>query len=355
MLAVAFGPMLYPAAQEQKKPATWQWPRSSPEQEGLDPAKLNELTRLIRKGKRFPRLDSLLIVRNGKLVVEEYFRGYNHVKTHTLQSVTKSFTSAMIGIAIHQGKIKGVHEKILGFFPGYKVKNMDKRKAAMKLQDLLTMRSGTDYHERGSDSPHFQLNRLPKGWDRFYLNRKMINPPGSHFLYDSGGVILMSSLLKARAGTHADGFAEEYLFKPLEIRETSWFKNSEGHPHTGGGLDLRPRDMAKFGQLYLQKGKWLGKQVVPAQWVEESTRMHVKLHEQKQGVVGYGYLWWILAPDPNGNGKDLIYAAMGFRAQYIFVIPEHNMVVVVTGDTYSYQDQRKPVNFLYSHILPALH
>ncbi|MCP5046231.1 MAG: serine hydrolase, partial [bacterium] len=226
--------------------------------------------------------------------------------------------------------------------------------AAIRLKDLLTMRSGTDYHERGSNSPHHRLNRLSRGWDRFYLNRPMVKQPGTHFQYDSGAVIIMSSLLKSRTGKHADVFAEKYLFKPLEIVDKSWFKNSEGHPHTGGGLYLKPLDMAKFGQLYLQNGKWQGKQVVPEKWVKESIGKHVTLHKRKEGVTGYGYLWWILAPDPKGAGKENIYAAMGFMAQYIFVIPEYDMVVVVTGHTNSSADQNKPIRFLYSHILPAV-
>ena len=342
-------------SQQGKIPVTWKWPTSTPGQQQLDSSRLEELVKLIREGKEFPRLDSLLIVRNGYLVVEEYFRGYNADKIHILQSVSKSFTSALVGIAIEQGKFKGVDEKVLDFFPGVKgIKNMDQRKAAMRLQDLLTMRSGTDYHERGPGSPHFQLNDLDRGWDRFYLNRKMITQPGTHFNYDSGGVILISSMLKNRTGMHADEFARQHLFKPLQIEGEFWFKNMEGHPHTGGGLFLKPRDMAKFGLLYLQKGKWEGKQVVPVQWVKESLQKHVTFQPPRGNVVGYGYLWWVMAPDPKGPGKEYIFAAMGFRAQYIFIIPEHDMIVVVTGDTLSRFDQRKPINFIYTHILPAV-
>jgi len=333
----------------------WEWPRSTPEQQGLDSKRLTGLVDLIREGKEFPDLHSLLIVRNGNLVVEEYFQNYSTDKLHTLQSVSKSFTSALIGIAIERGEIMGVDEKVLAFFTNIAdINNMDDRKASMTLQDLLTMRSGTDYHEGNSRSPHNELNSLERGWDRFYLNRPMIHKPGSHFQYDSGGVILMSSMLKNRTGLHADGYAEKYLFKSLEISRVSWFKNREGHPHTGGGLHLLPQDMAKFGLLYLNKGEWNGTQIVPTVWVKESFQKRVNLRRGDNGVVGYGYLWWVLSPDPDGAGKEFIYAAMGFRAQYIFVIPEHDMVVVVTGGTRSGVDQGKPIEFLYSHILPAI-
>jgi CubicO group peptidase (beta-lactamase class C family) len=153
---------------------------------------------------------------------------------------------------------------------------------------------------------------------------------------------------------HADRYAQKYLFEPLEITRVHWFKNKVGHPHTGGGLHLLPQDIAKFGLLYLNDGKWKGKHVVPAVWIKESFRKLVTLRRKVPGVVGYGYLWWILSPDPDGARKEYIYAAMGFRAQYIFVIPEYDMVVVVTGGTQNSVDQRKPIEFLYSHILPAI-
>jgi len=333
----------------------WEWPRSTPEEQDLDGNRLNELVELIREGELFPRLNSLLIVRNGFLVLEVYFRTFAKNRLHTLQSVSKSFTSALIGIAIHRGELKNVDEKILDFFPDRDtIENLDERKLSIRIKDLLTMRSGTDYREDYPDSPHHQLNRLETGWDKFYLNRKMISQPGTSFLYDSGGVILLSSLLKVRTGMHADEYAQKFLFTPLKIKHFFWFANKEGHPHTGGGLNLEPVDMAKFGQLYLQKGQWLGKQVVPSDWVEESFKKQVDFEKDDSLTVGYGYLWWILKPDPNGSGKENIYAAMGFKAQYIFVIPEHHMLVVVTGDTRNRDDQRKPIEFLYSHILPAV-
>jgi CubicO group peptidase (beta-lactamase class C family) len=316
---------------------------------------LTELADLIRAGERFPRLHCLLIVRHGFLVVEEYFNKWQAGSLHTLQSVTKSFTSALIGIAIAKGEFKGVDEKILDFFPDREgIANLDERKSSLSLKDLLTMRSGTDYHERGPNSPHFQLNQLGRGWDKFYLDRPMIAPPGTSFNYDSGGVILLSSLLKNRTGMHADAYAERFLFKPLGIEEKFWVKNLEGHPHTGGGLNLTARDAAKFGLLYLRNGRWGNEKIVPEDWVRESLRTHVDLTTPGQPPSGYGYLWWILAPDPRGNGKEEIYAARGAGGQYIFIVPEHDIVVVVFGDTKTAADQNKPIPFLYDHILTAV-
>ncbi|MHC4130024.1 MAG: serine hydrolase domain-containing protein [Planctomycetota bacterium] len=320
---------------------TQSWPVSTPAEQGLDTDRLDELVRVIGEGETFPDLHSLLVARNGYLVLEEYFAGNDADDLHTLQSVSKSFTSAIMGTAIEQGLIAGVEEPVLDFFPEHDgIENLDERKRAMTVEDLLTMRSGTDYHERGPDSPHFQLNRMPR--------------PGTQFQYDSGGVILMSSLIKARTGEHADTYMEEHLFAPLGIERQRWYRNAEGHPHLGGGLHLTSRDMAKFGLLYLRKGEWDDQQVVPAEWVEVSLRRHVLFPAQMSPFAGYGYLWWVLpAAEKDGEHPD-IFAACGFRAQYIFVVPEHDMVVVVTGGTRNHTDQGAPVRFLYSHILPAV-
>jgi CubicO group peptidase (beta-lactamase class C family) len=334
---------------------TEEWRSSIPEAHGLDGLGLQRLVNLVREGEPFPDLHSLLIVRGGYLVVEEYFANYRADQLHTLQSVTKSFTSAAIGIALAKGQIDSVAEPVLGFFSHLEgIGNVDKRKRAMTLEDLLTMRSGTDYHERGPGSPHYQLNELSSGWTEFVLNRPMVAAPGTVYQYDSGGVILMSAILAARTGQHADAYLEEHLFAPLGIENHFWFQNAEGHPHTGGGLWLQPRDMAKFGLLYLHEGRWEDQQVVPSAWVATSTRRHVTFTQMGRNMIGYGYLWWIMRPDPTGDRETEIFAACGFRAQYIFVIPEHDMVVVVTGGTQNSTDQNKPLEFLYTHILPTV-
>jgi len=338
-----------------QQPSSWRWPVSTPEEQGLDSKLLSELTGQLRQGQLCPRLHALLIVRHGRLLVEEYFNNWQSDRLHTLQSVSKSFTSALVGIAIGRGEFKGVDEKVLSFFPDMKdIANLDAGKASMRLEDILTMRTGTDYHESGADSPHERLNRLPSGWDKFYLDRPMVGPPGTAFRYDSGGVILLSSMLKNRAGMHAAEYAERFLFKPLGIETKLWRGNKEGHTHAGGGLYLTARDTAKLGLLYLQDGRWDEEQVVPQAWVRESLRMHVDLTVKGQPPSGYGYLWWVLAPDPRGNGREYVYAARGRFGQFIFIIPEYDMVVVVLGYTYRGPDSNKPIELLYDRILRAV-
>ncbi|HSA94972.1 MAG TPA: serine hydrolase [Acidobacteriota bacterium] len=344
-----------PAAGQPPTPSSWQWPVSTPAEQGLDPKVLADVVDLIRRNEILPRLHDLVIVRHGQLVLEESFHGWGPGKLHTLQSVSKSFTSALVGIAIARGEFKGIDEKVLDFFPDMKeIANMDERKASMRLQDILTMRTGTDYNETDASSPHWQLNRLTKGWDKFYLDRPMVQSPGTGFQYDSGGVILISAMLKRRTGQHAREYAVEHLFKPLGIDQYWWVGNAEGHTHTGGGLNLSGRDAAKLGQLYLQKGRWGDVQILPESWVRESFKMRVDLSQPGQPPSGYGYLWWVWAPDPRGKSGEYIYAARGRFGQYVIVVPEYDMVVVFLSDAKDRAEMGKPVQVFYDRILPAV-
>ena len=341
-------------APEQAPPA-WQWPVSTPEEQGMDAGVLAGVVDLIRKDEILPWLHYLVIVRHGRLVLEESFHGWGPGRPHTLQSVSKSFTSALVGIAIARGEFKGVDEKVLDFFPDMKgIANLDERKSAMRLRDILTMRTGTDYHERDPSSPHYQLNRLTSGWDKFYLDRPMLGPPGEAFNYDSGGVILVSAMLKRRTGMHAHEYAQRHLFKPLGIEKFLWSRNSEGHTHAGGGLVLAARDAAKLGQLYLNKGRWGDVQVVPETWVEESLKMHVDLTVPGQPPSGYGYLWWVWAPDYQGKTGEYVFAARGRGGQYVIVVPEYDMVVATCGDAKPGGDSGQAVSVFYDRILPAV-
>jgi len=250
-------------------------PRDTTPLQGLSRARLYELVDRLASGE-FGEVHSLIVQRNGVRVVEAYFRGQDELSQHSLQSVTKSFASAILGIAIDKGYVADVDERVLDFFPQWEEElARSALRSRIEIEDILTMRTGTDYHEVGPDAPHWELNSLPTGWDYYWLTRPMIREPGTFWQYDSGGVIALSSVLKARTGEHANVLADSWLFGPMGILDRRWFVNQEGHPHLGGGLFLTPRNMVKLGQLYLQGGMWEGQRLVSGEWVERSVQRHV--------------------------------------------------------------------------------
>ena len=336
---------------------TADWRTSSPQDQQLNKKVLKRLLKRIRNN-TIGGIDSLLIARNGYLVTEEYFHGWGPDDLHTLQSDSKSVTSLLVGIAVQQGKISGIDQTVLSFFPEYpKIRNVDERKSAITLRDLLTMRTGLDWGEDPYEgSPLFQLNNCRCDWLKFVLDWPMRETPGTRFEYNSGGVILLAGVIRNSTSIPTDAFAQRYLFDPLGITQVRWYYGEPDNlPHTGGGLNLRPRDMAKIGYLMLRNGRWENQQIVSADWVRESTSHAVKNPRTFAGRrVDYGYLWWLLSLNGEAGGHDRnadIYAAAGAQGQWIFVIPKYDMVVVSTGNT-PYFDQA--VGFLYSDILPAV-
>ena len=333
------------------------WQTASPESLDVDSRTMGRLADHIRSGDSGATIHSLLVVRGGRLVVEEYFHGWNGDRLHTLQSVSKSVTSALVGIAVDRGEIESTDETVLGFFPELrpKIRHFDQRKQSLTLHDLLTMRTGTDFHERGSDSPLHRMNRLRRGWLEFVLSSRMVREPGTHFHYDSGGVILLSGVLKAATGEFADAYADRHLFGPLGIEESSWFKNADGLPHTGGGLELRPRDLARFGLLYLRDGRWRDGQVISEDWIERSVRRQLASVRRQDGRdVGYGFLWWIWPPPDDRPELGDFYAGHGFMGQYVFVVPSLDLVVVFTGGSRTWSGEKRPAQLMYEYVLPAV-
>jgi len=337
-------------------PAT-DWRTASPQSQQLNRKILKRLIKRIRKNS-ISGIDSLLIARNGYLVTEEYFNGWGPNDLHTLQSDSKSVTSLLVGIALQQGKISSIDKPVLSFFPEYRrIRNLDERKSAMTLRDLLTMRTGLDWSEDPyQGSPLFQLNNCQCDWLKFVLDWQMRETPGTRFEYNSGGVILLAGVIRNATSIPTDTFAQRYLFDPLGITQVRWYYGEPDNlPHTGGGLNLRPRDMARIGYLLLRNGRWENQQIVSADWVRQSTSRVVKFPRTfASHPVDYGYLWWLLSLDGEAGTDDRdddIYTAAGAQGQWIFVIPKYDMVIVSTGST-SVFDQA--VGFLYSDILPAV-
>ena len=224
-------------------------------------------------------LHSLLIVRNGYLVTEAYLYPYQPDTQQGIYSCTKSFISALIGIAIDKGFIRGVDQPLSSFFPDRTIANVDPWKRAITLENILTMSSGLDWPEwsflaSSPAGPYEQMYQSPDAI-QFVLDRPMLNDPGTLFNYNTGGSNLLSAIVEQTTGINTLEFARTNLFEPMGFSNVFWYRDQNGIYRGGDGLRLTPRDMAKFGYLYLNRGVWDGRQIIPAAWVDTSTMDHI--------------------------------------------------------------------------------
>jgi CubicO group peptidase (beta-lactamase class C family) len=303
------------------------WPLSTLAEQGFEPARVSALADRLAAG-QFGLVDSLSIARNGRLCFDAYFSG-SSTAIHELQSVTKSVTSALVGAAIARGIIGDVRQPVVSVLSDYAAAaQADAPKAAVTIEHLLTMTAGLDWDESlPITDPRNTLAQMNASddWTAFVVARRVVEAPGRRFVYNSGGVILLGAIVRERTGQDLVAFASDVLFGPLGIRDFSWARNRvrPEQVHTGGGLSLRARDQAKFGQIYLDDGKWNGRLVLPVDWVHASVRPSVVASDGSQ----YGWLWW-LPSIPNAAG---VAEAWGARGQHIFAVPALRLVVVVNA------------------------
>jgi CubicO group peptidase (beta-lactamase class C family)/dienelactone hydrolase len=320
-------------------PASY-WPTSSPDEQGMNADLLTAMVHAIQE--QDYDIDSVAVIRNGSMVLDEYFPPFKPNSKHIIHSCTKSIVSILIGIAIDQGYIEGVDQPALDLFPGRTAANLDAYKETMTLEDLLTMSSGLEcrdsylYRWRG-------LNEMRDSddWVQFMLDLPMAEAPGSRFEYCNGGSFLLSAIIQEATGMSALEFAQEHLFGPLGITDVYWPANPAGISIGWGDLHLQPHDMAKIGYLYLNNGQWEGEQIVPAAWVEACTQAHISAGTLSDG---YGYQWWV---DEGGY-----YMALGYAGQFIYVVPQKDLVVIFTSDL-AESDFFIPETLLNEYIIPA--
>ncbi|WP_425235657.1 serine hydrolase domain-containing protein [Ulvibacterium sp.] len=332
------------------------WRTDAPESQGLNGVKLRGLIDKIGKGEILRPITSLTIVKNGYLIVNESFGGYKDSKPHTLQSVTKSITSTLIGVAIQQGFIRDLDQKILDFFPEYQnIKNNDRSKKAMNLQHALNMRTGQAWTGERHLGP---LNKYKGDKMKYVLDYEMESAPGKKWYYNSGIAILMGGLLQNATGMDTEDFAQQFLFGSLAVKSAQWSWGHKGIPHTGGGLFLTPIDLARIGYLYLRNGCWEGQQIVPEDWIHGILTNAVPLVKKFHGSIpaGYGGMWWLLPLEKTKakNSFDIL-MAYGHWGQFLFVIPQYDIVIVLTqNDSATYSEEIEPIELLYSHLLPMV-
>jgi CubicO group peptidase (beta-lactamase class C family) len=341
------------------------WATASVGSENLLADKIQELFDRINDN-TYKNIHSVLLVKNGKLVVEEYFPGhdssgkyhaFDRDTLHEMHSTTKSVNSILIGIAIDQHLISGVDQTISTLYPEYSDVFSDPKKAAICLKHLLTMTAGLSWDEwtypyTDPRNDHVAMNDS-KDPVRYVLERPLVATAGENFGYSSGITIALGEIVHQVSGLKADKFAERNLFGPLGITKYYWWSYPTGFVQTGGGLFLRPRDMAKIGYLYLNGGRWQGKQIVSEEWVKESTKNRVDAKQFPNWINadGYGYQWW-LRSFKVGDRVIPSYHAAGRGGQFIFVVPELDIVSVFTG----WNDNElglQPFEMFERYLLPA--
>ncbi|MFX0092876.1 MAG: serine hydrolase domain-containing protein [Candidatus Hodarchaeota archaeon] len=324
---------------------TTDWLSSTPEEQGMNSTKLNQMAEYIAS--HGFAIDSVVIVRNGYIVHEEYPNPTtsNRDHLHFLYSVTKSFSSALIGIAIQKGYISCIDQKVVEFFPNRTIANLDARKQNMTLEHLLTMTTGLEWDEWTypyTDSRNDVIRMINSGDAvQFVLDRPMKDNPGTMWVYSTGASHLLSAIIEQRTGKTTLEFANEFLFKPLGIEKVYWGQDPQGVYYGGFDLYLRARDMAKFGYLYLNNGTWDNQQIVAADWVSNSSETSFYFSKDR----GYSYQWWTYP-------KLGIYYASGLYAQSIFVVPDSNLVVVFTANIRSGSNPEH--RLLFEYIIPAI-
>lgn len=273
-----------------------------------------------------PGLGSVVIARHDRIIFEHYYNGDSASARLDVFSITKSVVSTLVGIALHNGRIRSLDERLSDFFPREVRAAPDKRVRDITLRELLSMRSGyRNIAQLASDD-----------WVRTLVDRELAAAPGTSWAYDNGSYHLLSAVLTKTTGLTAEAYARRVLFGPLGIRKASWLDDGQGHSLGSGGLRLAARDLLRLGELYLADGRWRGRQIVPRWYVHAVTRVETRVSHG----VGYGLGWWTLSP-PSG------FAATGSGGQAIVVFPGWTLVIVITGT-----DVRSRV--LNRLILPAL-
>lgn len=311
----------------------------------FDPAAAAQIEAEIDK--TYPNLYSILVQQDGQIVYEKYYQGHNQDTYTHIFSVTKSVMSALVGIALNKGLIKSLDQPIADFLPEY-FPNPDKyNKKEITIRHALTMTSGL--------APTDQtLNRwmASPDWFAYTIDQPKDFPAGQKFSYNTGLTHLLSGVITKASGMSTKEFADKFLFSPLGITNHRWDTDPKGFYGGGHLLYLTPQDMAKFGQLYLQHGLWNRVQVVPERWVSDSTRSQVAVDD----LTSYGYLWWIYSTYDGVNNKALpTYAAHGMGNQHIIVIPERDLIVVITCDPdVLSKDRSDPAELVEKYIIQAV-
>ncbi|HOT91108.1 MAG TPA: serine hydrolase [Anaerolineae bacterium] len=311
---------------------------SAPEAQGIPSAAI--LAFVEAADRDIDSLHSFMLLRHGAVVAQGWWSPYAPEVPHVLFSLSKSFTSTAVGLAVTDGLLS-VDDPVLSFFPEDAPKRVSRNLAAMRVRHLLSMSTG-----HAQDTTEFMFRRRDGNWVKAFLARPVKYEPGTHFLYNTGASYILSAIVQKLTGRTILDYLGERIFAPLGIEGATWGTCPRGINLGGFGLNVKTEDIAKFGQLYLQKGRWNGKQLLPEAWVEEATRWHIDNapNPNPDWAQGYGYQFWRCQPKN-------VYRGDGAFGQYCIVMPDQDAVVAITSGV---GDMQAVLNLVWKHLLPAM-
>jgi CubicO group peptidase (beta-lactamase class C family) len=341
------------------------WVIATPESVGFESRQLCAIGNAVHNG-RLRNLHGVVVVRRGRLVFEQYFTGrderwgsplgdvtFGPETLHDVRSITKSIVSLLYGIAHVQGQVGSVDRPLLDAFPEFADLHTDPARLRILVRHALTMTMGTEWDENLPYSDPWNGERqMDAAADRyrFVLDRPLVAAPGERWTYNGGATAVIAKLVSRGTGRPLLEFAKEHLFAQLGITDVDWVADRKGEPSAASGLRLRPRDLAKIGQLVLQRGRWGEQEVIPGRWLQEATTAQAQPDQFRR----YGYQWW-LGSSPFGDAQTPWVAGFGNGGQRLFIVPELELVVVVTAGNYNNPEGwRLPIAILNQFVLPAL-
>jgi len=309
-------------------------PRSTPEAQGVASSDIRAY--IEAADKQVDTMHSFLLVRHGQVVAEGWWKPEAADKPHVLHSLSKSFTSTAVGLAVSEGKLS-IDDPVLQFFPEAAPEKPSDKLKMMRVRDLLTMSTGHDTETKFTDD---------EPWVRSFLAQPVLHKPGTHFLYNTPGTHMLSAIVRKVTGETVLDYLKPRLFEPLGIDDPQWGSSPQGNTFGGWGLRICTEDIAKFGQLYLQKGQWNGKQLVPKTWVEQATSKQVSNGSDpaRDWDQGYGFQFW--------RCRHNAFRGDGAFGQFCLVLPEQDAVIAITADT---GDMQGELNVVWDKLLPAFH
>ncbi len=311
--------------------------RATPESQGIASSAILQFVEAVENG--IHEIHSFILLRHGKVIAEGWWSPYGREIPHMLFSLSKSFTSTAIGLAVAEGRFS-LDDTVLSFFPDDAPAEVNKHLAAMQVRHLLSMSTG---HVDDTMPPMHQ--RTDGMWTKVFFEVPVLREPGTHFLYNTGATYMLSAIIQKTTGMKLVDYLQPRLFEPLGIENPVWQESPQGINTGGFGLNITTGDIARFGQLYLQKGMWNDKQLVPEAWIDEATASHISNGDNPESDwnQGYGYQFW--------RCRHNAYRGDGAFGQYCVVMPEQDAVLAITSGL---GDMQAPLNLVWDILLPAM-